>query len=150
MFLLDISSSISDNQFAVMQGFVRDIIDKLEENADADVRYALTLFATNVETVITLGDVPESISASEFLFKLDQLSKTPGLTCSAGALQALFRANFGPLDAEGKVDPGDTRLRAGVPAVIFFVTDGVSLYKSRITKQLSCEHTSSSSSPNSI
>jgi hypothetical protein len=46
------------------------------------------------------------------------------MTCTAGALQGAFSANFGPLLGNGKVDPNNTKLRSGVPTVMFMITDG--------------------------
>jgi uncharacterized protein YegL len=121
IFLLDESLSIEAEDFSHMKTFVTKLVTQLETQT-ASVRYGLTMFDDAVRTEIKLGE-SKSTNAGQFKAHINRLTQHSGLTCTAGALQASFTANFGPLDG-GVVDPSNTRLRGGARTVFLLITDG--------------------------
>jgi uncharacterized protein YegL len=124
IFIVDESGSIDWLEFANMKTFIKDIVDDLEAEVSGSIRYALTMFDDKVDTKFYLGKNGYSTYATNFKNYITNLSRGAGWTCTAGALQGAFSANFGPLLGNGKVDPNNTHLRSGVPTVMFMITDG--------------------------
>jgi hypothetical protein len=111
VFLVDEGDSINGAEFTAMITFVKQIVDKLFASGIKDVHYAMTLFNDAVRTEVILGDDPISINEADFKGFVDTIVQAPsGLTCTAGGMQAAFRANFGPLKADGTVDPTDSQV----------------------------------------
>jgi hypothetical protein len=107
-----------------MQAFINNLVDELETKLSGDIRYALTMFDQGVDTKFHLGENSNSLHPNDFKNYIPGLPKDGGLTCTAGALQGAFSANFSPLLGNGKVDPCNTKLIYGVPTVMFVITNG--------------------------
>lgn len=124
IFVLDESDSIDGADFATMSTFVQSMVETLSAISSLDVHYGLTLFNERVDTQVILDDDNSRNDDTFKNFVAGIIQAESGLTCIAGGMQAAFAANFGPLLADGTVDPLNTKLRAGANTVFFLITDG--------------------------
>ena len=65
-----------------MKTFIKNIVDDLESNVDASIRYALTMFDASVDTKFHLGENNNSTMPADFKNYITNLGKDGGNTCT--------------------------------------------------------------------
>ena len=121
VFVLDTSSSVSEENFVKVKRFMTGMLERAEMIDNGDLRVAAMSYSTHVSVHFYLGETHQN---QDDLFQaIRSIPYMPGSTNTADALMTLTNEMFSRANGD----------RAGVPNLAIVITDGVSNLNSERT-----------------